>query len=280
MSKCPPKAVNLGADVLSLYKQARDNVDNSVIRQQADAPPIDLSSGSPFLDIPIDLAAVNTAGNAGVPVSSFNGQKVIYRKEGSTPGGRLNFISAGRVTRLYPGCYFDAPVTGGTLQIATNSVASGTALFTIIKSKGYDFFEPPYGLSPPILLPGAGPGSVGPAGVATQAYNSAAGNIPTAATDGLSLAGVTGVRANIVSAVGSTISAAELHWWQFDTVSQLWGETDMLDIYALSAVNRVWFPLDKQVWVPEGRIYAELRSATNSAGSGAFTVHMQTFGNG
>lgn len=144
---CAPPQV-LGADVLTYAKEATSLLESSVVRQAGEAPPVDMSSGSPFLDIPFDLATINTAGAAGVPASSFNGVKVLYRREGSAAGGRLNFISAGRVTRIYPGCWFKAPVTGGSLQIADNSTTVGTALFTIIKNEGYDFREPPYDVQP------------------------------------------------------------------------------------------------------------------------------------
>lgn len=161
---CPPKS-NLSGDVLTYAEQAQKLTDDSIIRQAGDAPPVDLSSGSPFLDIPYNLATISAAGTVGVPASNFNGVKVLYRREGSSAGGRLNFISAGRVTRIYPGCYFNAPVTGGMLQIADNSTTVGTALFTIIKNDGYDFREPPYDVqpaSPTVLL-----GSISAAGVIT-----------------------------------------------------------------------------------------------------------------
>jgi hypothetical protein len=148
---------SIGSDVINYANQARELADTSIVRQQGDSPPIDLSSGSPFLDVPYDLATISAAGSVGVPASNFNGVKVLYRREGSAAGGRLNFISAGRVTRIYPGCWFTAPVTGGVLQIADNSTNVGTALFTIIKNEGYDFREPPYDVQPatPTVLLGA-----------------------------------------------------------------------------------------------------------------------------
>lgn len=144
----PEPARVVGSDVLAYAIEAKMLSENSIIRQQGDSPPVDLSQGSPFLDFPYDLATINTAGVAGVPADEFGGVKVIYRREGSAPGGRLNFVSAGRVTRLYPGCWFKAPVNGGVLQIAENSATVGTALFTIIKNEGYDFREPPYDVQP------------------------------------------------------------------------------------------------------------------------------------
>jgi hypothetical protein len=280
MSECPPGVLGISKEVLQHARDALNKGANAIIEQAGLASPVDLSSGSPFLDFPFDLATINTAGNAGVP-ANFSGYKVLYRREGSTPGGRLTFQSGGRVFRIYPGCYFTAPVSGGVLTLATNSVAAGTALFTIIKNPGYDFMEPPFGAAPPTLNPGAGGGtSTGPSGSLSQAYNSAAGNIPVLATDGLSLAGVTGVRAQIASSNGN-ITAANLFWWQFDTGSGIWSPTDMQDIWGLTgaSVTIGWTPNDKQVWVPEGRIYAELRSATNVGGSGVWAVRLATFGN-
>lgn len=146
-----------GADVLSFAEDAKRLLENSIVRQQGDSPPQSLSEGSPFLDVPFDLATIAAATNVGIPANGFNGAKVLYRREGSSAGGRINFVSAGRVTRLYPGCWFKAPVTGGTLQIADNSTNVGTALFTVIKNEGYDFREPPYDVQPatPTVLLGA-----------------------------------------------------------------------------------------------------------------------------
>lgn len=151
------RATPIGADVLGYAEAAKQAIAEQVINQQREAPPIDLSSGSPFLDVPFDLATINAAGAVGTPAPQLNGVKVLYRREGSAAGGRLNFISAGRVTRIYPGCWFKAPVTGGTLQIADNSINVGTALFTIIKNDGYDFAEPPYDVQPatPTVLLGS-----------------------------------------------------------------------------------------------------------------------------
>lgn len=142
------RAQPIGADVLGYAEAAKAALEAQYTKQIGDAPPVDLSSGSPFLDIPFSLATISTAGAVGIPAPQFNGVKVLYRREGSAAGGRLNFISAGRVTRIYPGCWFKAPVTGGMLQIAENSINVGTALFTIIKNDGYDFREPPYDVQP------------------------------------------------------------------------------------------------------------------------------------
>lgn len=283
MSKCPPvPEAMLSKAIIAHANDALNKQANSIIDQAGLAQPTDLSSGSPFLDFPFDLGVINTAGTAGIP-ANFSGAKVLYRREGSTPGGRLTFQSGGRVFRIYPGCSFDAPVTGGVLTLATNSVTAGTALFTVIKLKGYDFMEPPFGVAPPTLgssITGGVP--VGPSGAGTQAYNSAAGNIPIADTDGVSLAGVTGARAFVESNGGSVIQAGTLRWWQWDgsaTTGSRWAPTQFQDVVDIGFTAGTWCPSDKQIWVPEGRIYAEFQLGTNLAGSGAFVIRMMTYGN-
>lgn len=106
------------------------------------APPVTpLNEVGAFNEVPVDLATLAAAGGRQLPFA-HKGVRLIYRKMGSNPGGRIDFVSAGRITQLYPGCRVEAPFDGGTLVLGTGSSEVGTALFTVVKLEGYDFREP------------------------------------------------------------------------------------------------------------------------------------------
>lgn len=231
-----------------------------------------------FFTYEFDLgdARFTAPGYIEVPVG---GWEVVYSLQGSAPGGSLDvdFDLGGISENVQPGAVLRAPFDRFTLRRNAASITTGNVVLRIQKEPDAQYDELDRGPASGVLGNPGGAG-VGPAGATTQAYNSAAGNIPTAATDGLSLVGVRGVRAQVISAAATTISAGELHWWQYDTVLGLWGETAFTQVYALATANRIWFPGDYENWVPEGRVYPEWRSGTNSGGSGAFTVRLFTWG--
>lgn len=246
----------------------REVLDASVARPA----PRGMDEVGAFLDIPVNLALIPAEG---LPVP-WEGVKLIMMRANSEPGAQLIFRSAGRVELFYPGCRLEAPFKGGTLLLGPGSANTGFVYFKVVKLEGYDFREPVAG--GPMGIGNAAGTGIGPSGAVTQAYNSAAGNIPVLTTDGLSLAGVRGARAQVIAPAGQTIAGGEIHWWQLDTVTGVWGETAFTQVYGLATNNRIWFPGDLENWVQEGRLYPEWRSGTHSGGSGAFTVRMYTSG--
>lgn len=238
--------------------------------------PINERGGFTTYEFELDDARFTTPGYIEVPTSGWS---LVYSLQGSAPGGALDvdFDLGGIAENVQLGAILRGYFKRFIVRRNAASLQSGHVVLRIQREPDVEYDELDRGASNGVLGNPGGAG-VGPAGATTQAYNSAAGNIPTALTDGLSLVGVRGVRAQVISALGSTISTGELHWWQLDTPSGLWGETSFMQLYALATANRVWFPGDWENWVPEGRIYPEWRSGTNSGGAGAFTVRLYTWG--
>lgn len=238
--------------------------------------PINERGGFTTYEFDLGDARLTTPGYIEVPTQGWS---IVYSIQGSAPGGAIDvdFDLGGISENVQPGAILRGFFKRFIVRRNALSIGAGAVVLRIQREPDVEYDELARGDANGVLGNPTGAG-VGPAGATTQAYNSAAGNIPTAVTDGLSLVGVRGVRAQVVSALGSTIVAGELHWWQLDTPSGLWGETSFTQVYALAVARRIWFSGDFENWVPEGRIYPEWRSGTNSAGAGAFTVRLYTWG--
>lgn len=238
--------------------------------------PINQRGGFTSFEFDLGDARFTNPGYIEVPTKGWS---IVYSLQGSAPGGALDidFDLGGLPENVQPGAILRGLFNRFIVRRNAGSIQAGNVMLRIQREPDVEYDELARGDANGILGNPSGTG-VGPAGATTQAYNSAAGNIPTAATDGLSLVGVRGFRAQVISALGSTITSGELHWWQLDTPTALWGETSFMQVYALTAVNRIWFPGDLENWVPEGRIYPEWRSGVNSAGAGAYIVRLYTWG--
>lgn len=88
---------------------------------------------------------LNTLNSGPIPLLG-EASRLIYRRALSHPGGRINYVNAGTVTCLYPGCILDAPVKGGFFALAPGSaVNSGAfATITVMKLPGYNLIEPEF----------------------------------------------------------------------------------------------------------------------------------------
>jgi hypothetical protein len=124
--------------------------------------------------------------------------------------------------------------------------------------------------------------AVGPAGATTQTANSAAGNIPTAAGDGVSLKGQCLVSVQICAASGQTLSGGgtAVFWWLNETAvapatAPVWSTLVEGTNPALTSASglRCVIIATREV-APFGRLYVEADTVTASGGS--LTVNMQT----
>lgn len=115
-----------------------------------------VAAGSPdtigVADQEFDLSDSRLTSGQGLPLA-LSGQKLIYRREGSNPGGRL-LVSFGSVVRgFYPGCVIESPVDSGALLLReANSADKGPVRLTVVKKKLTDFVEPDVDV--PIVGPG------------------------------------------------------------------------------------------------------------------------------
>lgn len=120
--------------------------------------------------------------------------------------------------------------------------------------------------------------SIGPGGAGTQTQNSAAGNIPTAAGDGVLIPpGIKGAYVDVEAPAGQTISAVTtgMVWWRYSAAKARWGETSLQEIIATGA--RDASGIEQAVNGKAGdRLYVEARSVATSGG-GALTVRLSIF---
>lgn len=230
----------------------------------------------------LDLSSTDATNGVAIGRDCF---ELVYLMAGSDPGGVLQLDGIGLNKSFRPGQTIKvaaSQIPGNCrVQRAPGSTQSGNAALMMILPSDVDLREQPRGFPIGSLGNPTG-GGIGPAGALTQAAGAAAFGVnkPTAATDGVPLSGVTGIRAILNASAGNTISAVTaIQWWQFDTASQLWGPSDMADgPFSFGAGNaKVWVPVDKQMWVPEGRAYGEVIGFTDSGG-GAATLRIATWG--
>lgn len=272
----------LDVDFGSLLKNARRTVEvesnpgDTATRQRAEVTPYNQRGGRSVFTFDLGDARFTAPGYIEY---SVGGTCLIYSVQGSVNGGVLDFDFDAGGQELYciPGAKLNGPFSRVLIKRNAASVSAGAVQLRIQKQPDVTYEELARGF-PSGTLGNPSQGGVGPAGATTQAYNSAAGNIPTAATDGISLAGAAGVRAIVKSNGATTITPAvgALVWWQYSTADAAWGETDFQDIP--SVTRNIWIAPEKEIWVPEGRVYCEARSMTNSGGAGAFTMRLATWG--
>lgn len=190
----------------------------------------------------------------------------------SAAGALLDVDCGGEWTAFAPGQWFTGHFDSVQIKRNANSVQSGSARVLIVRDP-----RVAVGMLPESISGGAlSQSAVGPAAATTQTANSAAGNIPTAAGDGVPLEGVTGVRVILSAAAGQTLSGAgTVRLWLYDSSLARWVRGRIDYAVDLGSVRDLVFP-DEVVRVPRGRIYAEAISVTVSGG--ALTVTIQTWG--
>jgi hypothetical protein len=135
-----------------------------------------------------------------------------------------------------------------------------------------DGFITPAPTSSPIV---AVTSQVGPAGALTQLRGSAAGNIPTLATDGLALAtGHHAAYAVLSAPAAATLSGGLLVWWRFNSIVGRWGETLIQEAFATGRRDAAGLEQLIQALNLGDRLYVEARSVTHSSGAADVVVNL------
>lgn len=206
-------------------------------------------------------------------VQPIQGYGLIFEIDGSTPGARIDVECGGELKSFAPGDYFLGRFSEIRLKRASDSVATGSAKFTILRSpnvaKGslrlLDSLRGTFAQS-----------TVGPSGSTTQEASHASNNQPVAATDGVSLEGVSGVRIIVSAEATRTLSGGgELVFWNYSTSRSRWVEGATGYTIDRTGKRDLQFP-DRVVTVKEGRLYVEARSVTVSGGT-SVVVQVETF---
>lgn len=140
------------------YARAQDN-----LRPIADANARafrTISDGMPFRPVVFNLNELTlaTVSPATPRYIGFSGNKLVYRREGSHPGGRLLLRAGGDLRQLYPGCVVTGPFTGREeLFLDINSAPAGMVTLEMVGGEPgrFNFEEPQVELQqsiPSILL--------------------------------------------------------------------------------------------------------------------------------
>lgn len=115
--------------------------------------------------------------------------------------------------------------------------------------------------------------------IATQAYNSTA-NLPTNSStpgEGIACRGARSVRVTLQTGSVATVTGGTIVWWWSDGGGQ-WYETGVQEPLVTgrsSVATSEW-----EIQFATGRLFPELRSYTNSAGSGSPEMTVNSYGNG
>ncbi len=119
--------------------------------------------------------------------------------------------------------------------------------------------------------------AVGPAAATTQTAGSAAGNVPTAAADGVVIGSTNKLRIVLSAASGQTLSGAgTLRVWFYDVGLARWVKNQNVSFTVTqSAVRDAVFENLDLGGGPTQRVYIEAVSVTSSGG--ALTVTLQTW---
>lgn len=268
---------NLGAAASKVQAQ-QGSAGDAALRKQRDASPINQRGGHSVFTF--DLSDARFASGGAIEYTA-QGQSVTYSVQNSAPGGVLDFDfdAGGQQLGAMPGSVLKGNFARFNVRLNPLSMLSGQVTLRVSSQPDVQFVE--------LAQSGGQLGNpnnngIGPAGAVVQAAVANEGeNIPTAATDGVSLVGVSGVRA-VVGNVGG-INGATLQWWQLYTASNglsAWVQTDTVDVYGAASHQGavLWMPSEHQIFVPQGRIYAELIGNIANAGTVPWIVALQTWG--
>lgn len=255
-------------DLIRRTQQA-STVDAGLKHATADTPAI---TGGAFQVLELDLA------NPGVGITPKldvpGGYGFYYLVEGSDAGGRVNVRGAGEWTSMAPGDYFEGHFSDLKVYRGDTSATSGKARFLVVFAQGFAG-----GTLRETVAGGSLAGAVvGPGGAATQAVNSAAGNIPTDALDGISIVGGGKVKVVLSAESTRTLSGGGiLRYWHYNASSfpsgtprarwaLLYGKQFELDSTLHAGIRDLEFDTET-IGVKEGRLYAEAKSVTASGGT-------------
>lgn len=216
--------------------------------------PIEIGNG--LAEVVFDLADAALAG-VGKPID-MNGYEITFARGGSTPGAALALdFGGGQVIRsARPGEIYTGVFKRLVATLAPDSLVNvGTARLVLVKNPEARFREEPQTNVA---------GGVPTVKSTTQTVNEAT-NIPSAATDGISLDGVSGGRVYLEADSGQTITGGTIRYWLYNLATGLWGLTGFE--IAVPTGRRVVVLPDAQFSVPRGRWFPECNLVTASAGS-------------
>lgn len=224
--------------------------------------PVEVGNG--LAEVVFDLAAAALAG-VGFPID-MNGFEVVFARGGSTPGAALaldfgggQVIRAARPGEIYTGLFKRLTVT-----LAAGSIVNvGTARLILKKNPEVSFRE-----EPQTNVAGGVPTVVGGTQVAAET------NVPTLATQGVSIDGVSGGRVYVEADATRTVTGGTVRYWIYNLATGLWALSGF-EIAVPTGHRTVVLP-DATFSVPRGRWYAEANGVTVSAGS--VTVRQEVWG--
>ncbi len=165
----------------------------------------------------LDLSSASLASTAGVQVDR-TGFGLLYRRQGSSPGGRLLLNIGGRIEDVRPGDYFQGYFDSFQVFRNTGSANVGEAQLLIFTQPDAFYWEAPVavGQQTPVYLLGSSSSFV------TVAENTQpSGAAPTGSFDPT---GYRNLRLEIDGQAANTLTTVDLIPWVRDPNSALWFE--------------------------------------------------------
>lgn len=219
--------------------------------------------GFPFTQPLIDLSAtaIETAGQR----VATKGERIIYRREGSNPNGRLIIDVGGRLEDFYPGMVLTFPFDGFTVIRAPRSAAVGYAKLIVCTELDVNAHEPltlpGEDLAPVNLLGNAGAGTFVLVVEDTQPSGAAPAGSFVAS-------GWSKVRVTIDGQASNTLESVDLVPWFREPNSGIWFEQggamiSLPDSQATAYRYRTFV----MSTIGTGRMFLEIRNLAPGGGS-------------
>jgi hypothetical protein len=198
---------------------ARDK--GNVLADAARVKPTPADKRAPFSHNPLDLSLADS-GNGFIKRLDTPGYRLLYKREGSTPGGRLDIPELG-VRDFYPGEYIEGYFEGFGVFRSARSTLLGTAVLVVHTSPDVQRNEPN------IILPGETFPAVDLLGTTrTQTYVTVLVDTIPALVGQAGSFDVTGIKLIRVHVDGNDgaliLQSIQIRPWFFDTTLARWGE--------------------------------------------------------
>jgi len=226
---------------------------------------IPLNQSTPFSILTLDLADTKLAAGNNYPLTGYG---ILYRRTGSSPGGRLTLDWGGNQLTLYPGDRITGYFERFSLARAASSASTGTAILVVLTREDAIYEEPPFGASGVLNDATDILGSIG-SGVSVNINTVPSGANPTGS---FTVSGFKRIRVWCLGNNANTGGFDVIPWVQ-DSAGTWWEQGVETVTFpdttgASAAINRVFI---MNVF-PSAKMYFEIRNLTGAATAVSFYV--------
>lgn len=270
--------MNESSDVKKVPSAFQVELESRVLSLKSKQAPDVLKTTLPFSSLPgfeevtFNLSDARLSSSGIVVPGNFYGIRLALSGTAASAVLRLNFENG--QADVYPGTDITGEFRNVVVTIPTAPVVGDTlGSARLIFSRRPDFEFEEESSVPSNFLTRA----VGPSGGVTQSYNAAVtsiGNAPQDPADGVSLTGVTALRARVTSSNGGILSG-RIRWWV--QVGGNWYISTVSEDLNVEVTGQTRC-CTSDFFAPAGGLRAscDLVLGTNTGGSGAFTVEIDS----